>query len=98
MRSFAFVCFVVCALVFVVGTGVTASSADGPIEQWMRVIKGEEKETGSNFDYAAALTEMVLLGALAQRTGKTIEYDAQNMRVTNIPDLEDLIKEPEQTK
>lgn len=35
MRSFAFVCFVVCALVFVVGTGVTASSTDGPIEQWM---------------------------------------------------------------
>ena len=35
MRSFAFVCLVVCALVFVVGTGVTASSAAGAIERWM---------------------------------------------------------------
>lgn len=66
----------------------------GPIEQWMRVIKGEEKECGSSFDYAAPLTEMVLLGAIAQRVGKTIEYDPKNMKVTNLPDLDHLIKEP----
>ncbi len=70
------------------------STKGGPIEQWMRCIKGEEKEPGSNFDYAAPLTEMVLLGALAQRTGKTIKYDAKNMKVTNVPGMENLIKEP----
>lgn len=66
----------------------------GPIEQWVRVIKGEEKECGSNFDYAAPLTEMVLLGTIAQRIGKTIEYDAANMAITNISGLDQLIKEP----
>jgi predicted methyltransferase len=35
MRSLGFVCLVVCALVFVAGTGVAAPSASGPIEQWM---------------------------------------------------------------
>jgi hypothetical protein len=66
----------------------------GPIEQWIKVIKGEEKATSSHFDYAAPLTEMVLLGVLAQRIGQSIEYDAEHMKVTNIPGLEHYIKEP----
>ena len=70
------------------------STRGGPIKQWMRVIKGEENECGTNFDYAAPLSEMVLLGAIAQRVGKTIEYDAETMTITNIPGLDHLIKEP----
>jgi len=70
------------------------STRGGPIEQWMRVIKGEEKECGSNFDYASELTEMVLLGAVAQRVGRTIEYDPEEMKITNIDGLDHLIKEP----
>jgi predicted dehydrogenase len=67
---------------------------DGPIEEWLRAIKGDGPPPGSNFDYAAPLTEMVLLGALAQRTGRTIEWDAEAMRVKGQPDLDVLIKEP----
>ena len=47
---------------------------------------------GSNFDYAAPLTEMVLLGALAQRSGKTIEWDAENMKVTNFEPANQFVK------
>jgi len=53
---------------------------NGPIQEWYRAIKGEGPMPGSSFDYAAQLTEMVLLGALAQRTGRTIEWDAANMK------------------
>jgi len=67
---------------------------DGPIEEWLRAIKGEGPAPGSNFDYAAPLTEMVLLGALAQRTGRTIEWDADAMQVTGQPELDALVKEP----
>ena len=35
------------------------------------------------FEYAARLTEVMLLGVVALRTGTKIHYDAQNMRVTN---------------
>ena len=49
---------------------------------------------GSNFDYAVPLTEMVLLGALAQRTGKSIEWDSKKMEVKGQPELDELIKEP----
>ncbi len=66
----------------------------GPIEEWFRAIKGNGPMPLSNFDYAAPLTEMVLLGALAQRTGRTIEWDAVNMRVLGHPELDSLLDEP----
>jgi len=39
-------------------------------------------------EYAAQLTETMLLGILALRTGqgRKILYDGEQMRVTNIPD------------
>ena len=49
---------------------------------------------GCNFDYAVPLTEMVLLGALAQRTGKNIEWDSKQMKVKGQPEFNALIKEP----
>ncbi len=38
---------------------------------------------GSNFNYSAPLTEMVLIGNLALRAGGKIEWDGKNMRSTN---------------
>jgi predicted dehydrogenase len=38
----------------------------------------------SNFDYAGRLTETILLGNLALRAGTKIEWDAKNLRVTNV--------------
>jgi predicted dehydrogenase len=40
----------------------------------------------SNFDYAGRLTETILLGNVAMRAGKPIEWDAKNMKVTNMPE------------
>jgi hypothetical protein len=73
------------------------SLGNGPIQEWMRAIKGEIPAPGSPFPYAAALTEVVLLGALAQRTGKTIDWDAKNMKVKGQPELDAIIKEPVRT-
>ncbi len=65
----------------------------GPIEEWLHAIKGGPTP-GSNFDYAVPLTEVVLLGALAQRSGKTIEWDAKEMKVKGQPEFDKWIKEP----
>ena len=70
------------------------SVGNGPIEEWYRAIKGDGPMPGSNFDYAVPLTEMVLLGALAQRTGKNIEWDSKKMKVKGQPEFDALIKEP----
>jgi predicted dehydrogenase len=66
----------------------------GPFREWIRAVKGEGPEPGSNFDYAAPLSEICLLGALAQRVGGRIEWDAKNMQVTNRPELNAFVREP----
>jgi hypothetical protein len=63
-------------------------------QEWIRAIKGEGPMPGSNFDYSARLTEAALVGVMAQRTGRDIEWDAANMRVTNHPDFERYVREP----
>src|SRR4051794_20661756 len=51
---------------------------------WVDAAKG--KTTAScPFEYAARLTEVMLLGVVALKAGKKIEYDGANMRVTNVP-------------
>jgi len=70
------------------------SVGNGPIQEWYRAIKGDGPMPGSNFDYAAPLTEMVLLGAIAQRTGKNIQWDSKQMKIKGMPELDYLIKEP----
>lgn len=67
---------------------------NGPHAEWVRAIKGDGPDCGSNFDYAAPMTEVALLGVLAQRFGGRIEWDSKNMRITNRPGLNAFVKEP----
>ncbi|NQU53436.1 MAG: Gfo/Idh/MocA family oxidoreductase [Bacteroidetes bacterium] len=64
-----------------------------PVKEWLDAIKGDYLP-GSNFDYSASLTEMALLGVMATRFNTGFEYDAENMKVINRPDLDTYIKEP----
>ena len=57
-------------------------SSPGHHNEWIRACKGGPAAM-SNFDYAGPFTEMVLLGNLAIRAQERLEWDAQNMRVTN---------------
>jgi predicted dehydrogenase len=50
--------------------------------------------TGANFEYSGWLTEANHLGNVAFRLGKKIEWDAENLRVTNAPEAEPLIRCP----
>ena len=59
--------------------------------EWIAACKGEGK-TFSDFDYAGPMTEAVLLGNVALRTGKRIEWDAENLRVTNAPEAAQFIR------
>jgi predicted dehydrogenase len=66
---------------------------EGPVQEWVDAIK-DNSLPGSHFGYAAELTEMALIGVLAQRFAAKIEYDAVKMKVTNRPDIDAFIKEP----
>ena len=64
----------------------------GHRKEWLRAVKGEGPRPGSNFDYAGPLTEMIVLGTLAIRTGKGLEYDAKKMRILKNPEAAKLLK------
>jgi len=66
----------------------------GPFQEWVRAIKNEGPLPGSHFEYSARLTEMSLVGVMAQRTNRDIEWDAINMRVTNHNGLEQIVRQP----
>jgi len=53
--------------------------------EWIRACKTGGTTT-CNFDYAGALTETVLLGNVAYRSGRKIEWDPENLKITNAPE------------
>ncbi|MHC4571045.1 MAG: Gfo/Idh/MocA family oxidoreductase [Planctomycetota bacterium] len=60
--------------------------ADGHEQNWVDACKGGEPAS-SNFDHSGPLTESVVMGNLAMlNPGKTLEWDGENMRVTNLPE------------
>ncbi|PXA03354.1 gfo/Idh/MocA family oxidoreductase [Coraliomargarita sinensis] len=66
----------------------------GPFREWLRAMKGEGPEPGSNFDVSANLTEIILLGVIAQRFDTRIEWDAKAGKITNQPELNAFVREP----
>jgi hypothetical protein len=54
---------------------------------WAKAIRGEAKPS-SPFEYSAQLTETMLLGIAALRAGqgKTLVYDGEQGRITNVAD------------
>jgi len=60
-------------------------------QEWISACKGGPM-CGSNFDHSGPLTEMVVLGNLAIRCGKKIQWDHARMRCTNVPEANRLLR------
>lgn len=61
--------------------------------EWVRAIRDDKPEIAwSNFGYSGVLTEAMLLGNVAVRTGKSIEYDAATGTVTNCPEAAQFVR------
>jgi hypothetical protein len=58
---------------------------------WSNACKGIG-EASSPFEYAAKLTEVMLLGIVAMRAGVKIKYDGADMRITNSREANDMLK------
>lgn len=52
--------------------------------EWLNACKGGTP-AGSRFDYSGPLTEMVLLGNVALRARRRIEWDSAALKITNLP-------------
>ena len=65
----------------------------GPTQELCRAIRGDGPKPVSNFvDHAGPLTEMVLVGNLAVRLGKKIDWDMKNMDARGLPELKSMLK------
>jgi predicted dehydrogenase len=70
----------------------TIPRVQGTHEQdWVRACKSGQK-AGADFEYSALLTEICLLGNVAKRMDTRIEWDAANMKVTNLPEANQYIR------
>jgi len=63
----------------------------GHMQEWFRMMK-EGTPAYSNFDIAAYLTEIILLGCVALRVGKKLEWDGPNMKALNAPEAAQFVK------
>jgi predicted dehydrogenase len=56
------------------------------------VAHGTSSKTHCDFDYSGTMMEQMLLGLVAHRAGKRLEYDPATGRVTNAPEANDYLK------
>jgi hypothetical protein len=61
--------------------------------EWIQACKdGKHDVAYSNFEIAAYLTEIILLGCVALRAGQKLEWDGPAMRAKNLPDADRFVK------
>jgi predicted dehydrogenase len=72
-------------------TKSTLPKSPGHHAEWIQACKGGPAAL-SEFGYASNLTEAVLLGNVAFRTGRKLEWDSAQMKATNCPEATQYIK------
>ncbi len=63
----------------------------GHHQEWIHACKTGDP-TLCNFDYSGKLIEHNLLGNVAYRTGKKLEWDAEQLRASNAPEADQFIR------
>jgi len=69
----------------------TLERRSGTWGEWVEAIRGGQPAS-CNFDWAGIITEAVLLGNIAIRTGKCLEWDAENMKFAKNDKANELVK------
>jgi len=73
----------------------TIPSSPGHQREWIEAcLRNDVAGTSTPFSYGGPLTETALLGTIAYRAGKPLEWDAVAMRFPNAPDAERLLDYP----
>ena len=71
----------------------TLARSKGHHRDWLDACKGGPAAS-SHFEYGARLTELALLGALALRLGRRIDWDSERMEAKGISEADAILREP----
>jgi predicted dehydrogenase len=71
----------------------TLPRSAGHYQEWINACKGGPP-AGVEFGYGSLLTEVALLGNLAVRTGKKLDWDPVNLKISNDVEANQFINEP----
>lgn len=61
-------------------------------EQWLNACRNPSQQTACDFEYSGNMIEQMLLGLVAYRVGKKIDYDGATGRVTNSSEANELLR------
>lgn len=61
----------------------TLPRSPGNEREWLDACKGGKVKPGGNFEFSGMVTETLLLGNLAIRTGQKLDWDRTNLKVLN---------------
>lgn len=64
----------------------------GHHKEWLRAIRGEGPLPMSHFGHAGPFTEAVLVGDLALRLGRPIQWDAEKLRAVGTPEADPIVR------
>ena len=62
------------------------------MDNFLRAAAGKDPRCNSSFEVAAPLTQIFMLGCIAQRLGGTLEFDAKKKKITNNKRANELLK------
>ena len=69
----------------------TLPRVKGHHRNWLDACKGQGRPS-THFGYGGPLTEFCLMGNVALRIGKKLEFDWKNMKITNAPEANEFLK------
>jgi hypothetical protein len=70
----------------------TLPRSPGNEREWLDACKGGKVKPGGNFEFSGLVTETLLLGNVASRTGERLHWDRAGLKVTNSEAAQKLVK------
>jgi predicted dehydrogenase len=68
------------------------SGGNRPMRQWLDACKGDKTKPGANFEFSGMVTETLLLGNVALRTGRRLTWDRANLQVSDVAAANQIIR------
>jgi predicted dehydrogenase len=70
----------------------TPPQSPGNDREWLDACAGGKNRPGANFEFSGFVTEALLLGNVALRTGQRLTWDRANLKAANLPAADEFIR------